>query len=52
MRRFHSSIRNVQSFRGAECDIDHSLVFLEVRERLAISKQATQTFDVEGFNLK
>jgi len=51
-RRRHSSIRYVRSFREADCDTDHFLVFPKVRERLAISKQETQTFDVERFNLK
>jgi hypothetical protein len=31
---------------------DHFLVFAKVRERMAVSKQATQTFDVERFNLR
>jgi hypothetical protein len=51
-RRWHSSILDVQSVRGTECDSDHYLVVSEVRERLAISKQATQKFEVERFNLR
>ena len=39
------------SVRGADCDTDHCLVVAEARERLAISKQAAQEFDVERFNL-
>jgi len=46
-RRWLSSIRNVQSFRGADCDTDHYLVVPKVRERLAVSKQAAQKFDVD-----
>jgi len=38
--------------RGADSDIDHCLVVAKVRERLAESKQVTQEFDVERFNLK
>jgi hypothetical protein len=38
--------------RGVDCDINHYLVVENVRERLAVSKQDAQTFDVEGFNLK
>jgi hypothetical protein len=34
------------------CDTDHYLVVAEVRERLTVSKQATQKFDMERFNLK
>jgi hypothetical protein len=51
-RRWHSSILNVQSFRGADCDTDHYLVVANVRERLAVIKQEAQKFDAERFNLK
>ena len=36
-RRWFSSIQNVQSFRGADCDTYHYLVVPKVRERLAVS---------------
>jgi hypothetical protein len=39
-RRWHSSILDVRSFRGADCDTDHYLVVAKVRERLAVSKRA------------
>ena len=45
--RWHSSILEVRSFRGVDCDTDHYLVTAKVWERLAISKQAAQKFDVE-----
>src|SRR5215470_15754843 len=51
-RRWHSSILDVRSFRGADCDTDHCLVVAKVRERLAVSKQVAQKFDAERFNLK
>jgi hypothetical protein len=51
-RRWHSRILNVQYFRGAECDTDHSLMVAKVRERLAGSKQATQKSDVVRFHLR
>jgi hypothetical protein len=37
-RRQHSSILDVQSFRGVDCDTDHYLVVAKVRERLTVSK--------------
>jgi len=36
----------------ADSDIDHYLVVVKVRERLAVSKNAAQKFDVERLNLK
>jgi hypothetical protein len=38
-RRRHSSILDVRSFRGADCDSDHYLVVAKVRKRLAVSKR-------------
>jgi hypothetical protein len=51
-RRWHSRKLDVHSFRGADCDTVHCLVVLTVRERLAVSKQEAQKFDVERFNLR
>ena len=51
-RRWHFSILNVRSFRGADCDTDHYLMVAEVRERLTVSKQSAQKFHVERFNLR
>jgi len=44
-RRWHSSVLDMRSFRGADCDTDHYLVIAKVRERLAVGKQAAQMFD-------
>ena len=51
-KRWLSSVRNIQSFRGADCDTYHCLVVPKVRERLTVSKQAVQKFDVDRFNLR
>jgi len=51
-RRRHSSILDIRSFRGADCDTDHYLVVAKLRERLAVCKQATQKFDGERFNVR
>jgi hypothetical protein len=51
-RRRYSSVLDVRSFKGADCDTDHYLVVAEVRERLAVSKRAAQKIDTERFNVK
>jgi hypothetical protein len=51
-RRQHSSMLDVQSIRGADCDTDRYLVVAKVRERLAVSKQVAQKVDTERFNVK
>jgi len=51
-RRWHSSVLDVRSFRGAECDTDHYSVIAKVRERFAVGKQAAQRFDRQRFNLR
>jgi hypothetical protein len=51
-RRWHSSILDVLSFRGADCDSDHYLVVEKVRERLAVGKRAVKSIVMERFNLK
>jgi hypothetical protein len=50
--KWHSSILDVQAFRGVDCDTNHYLVFEQVWERLLVSKQAMQTSAVVRFNAK
>jgi hypothetical protein len=38
--------------RGADYGTVHGLVVAKVREKLAVNKRATQTFDIEGFDVK
>ena len=45
------NILDVRSSRGAESDTDNYLVVAKLRERLTVSKQESQKFDVERFNL-
>jgi hypothetical protein len=51
-RRRHSSILDVRSFRGSDCDTDHYLVVAKIRERLAVSKQPVKKMNMDRFNLK
>jgi hypothetical protein len=39
-------------FKGPDCDTGQYLVVEKVMESLAVSKQITQKFDLERFNLK
>ena len=51
-RRRQSSVLDVCSFRGADCDSDHYLVVENIREILEVNKQASQTLDGEKFNVR
>jgi len=51
-RRWHSSILDARSFRGADCGTDHYLVVAKGRKRLGVNKQTAQKLDVERLNLR
>jgi hypothetical protein len=51
-RRCHSSVLDVQSFGGTDCDTDHYLLVAKVRERLAVCKQTVHRFHKERLSLK
>jgi hypothetical protein len=51
-RRRDSSILDIRSFRGADCDTYHYLLVANFWERLAVSKQTVNEMDVDRFNLK
>ena len=38
-------VLDMRSFSGADCDTGHYLLIAKVRERLAVCKQAAQSFD-------
>jgi hypothetical protein len=48
-RRWHSSILDVRSFRGADCNTNQYMMVAKDRGRLVVSKQAAHKFDVERF---
>jgi hypothetical protein len=45
-RRWHSSILDTESVRGANSDTDHYLVDAKFRERLGVSKKVEQKGDM------
>jgi len=50
--RQYSSILNVRSFTGDDCDTVHYPVVAKVREKLEVCKRAAQKFHVERFNFR
>jgi hypothetical protein len=51
-RRRKSSILDVRSFRGADCDTEQYLVASKLRERLSLSKRVAEKFKMQRFNLR
>jgi len=51
-RSWRSRILDLLHFRAADYDTDHYLVVEKGRERLAVSIQAAQKFEMERFNLR
>jgi hypothetical protein len=51
IKRQHSSVVGVHSYRGSDCDADNYLAVVKVRETVS-RQRAIQRFDVERFNLK
>jgi hypothetical protein len=52
LRRQHSSLLDVHLFRAADCGTDNYLMVTEVRKGLAVNKQTSHGFHMEGFDRK
>ncbi|KAJ4439878.1 hypothetical protein ANN_08007 [Periplaneta americana] len=49
--RRHTSIVDIRTFRGADCNSDHYLVIGELRERLSVAKRVEQQVNITKFNI-
>ncbi|KAJ4430976.1 hypothetical protein ANN_19569 [Periplaneta americana] len=50
-KRRHTSIVDIRTFRGADCNSDHYLVIGELRERLSVAKRVEQQINITKFNI-
>ena len=50
--KWHLSILDVRSFRGADSDTDRYMGVGKVRGKLSVSKQAAKNFDVDKYHFK
>ncbi|KAJ4445875.1 hypothetical protein ANN_12560 [Periplaneta americana] len=50
-KRRHTSIVDIRTFRGADCNSDHYLVIGELRERLSVAKRVEQQVNITKFNI-
>ena len=51
-KRRQSSIIDIRSFRGADCDTEHYLVIGKLRERLSVAKRIDQIVDIDRFDVR
>ncbi|KAJ4435216.1 hypothetical protein ANN_23794 [Periplaneta americana] len=50
-KRRHTSIVDIRTFTGADCNSDHYLVIGELRERLSVAKRVEQQVNITKFNI-